>query len=144
MKRRQRTEVLIKANISVAKKLADEIELNHKIITIEEPNSGLVMVKMRETAQKHLFYLGELLVTEAKVQVNESIGLGIVQGNNDELAYCLAVIDAAYNADLPETAGWAAVLQEAQQSVLQAETEEALRILKTKVDFETVDEEVKA
>ena len=144
MKRRQRTEVLIKANISVAKKLADEIELNHKITTIEEPNSGLIMVKMRETAQKHLFYLGELLVTEAKVQVNQSIGLGIVQGNNDELAYYLAVIDAAYNADLPQTASWAAVLEDAQQSVLQAETEEALRILKTKVDFETVDEEVKA
>ena len=77
MKRKRRTEILIKGNRNLA---------------------------------NTLFYLGETLVTEATVYVNGSIGLGIVQGDEPELAYNLAVIDGAYNLNAKETIDWKELL----------------------------------
>ena len=82
--------------------LADSVREKYEIKVIEEPNQGLVMIKMRETAQKELFYLGEVLVTEAKVYVNGALGMGIVKGENEELAMNLAIIDGAYKANIEE------------------------------------------
>ncbi|MFW6030255.1 MAG: phosphonate C-P lyase system protein PhnG, partial [Halanaerobiales bacterium] len=97
MNRKRRTKVLIEGNFSLIKPIIDKIKEEEKIYTIEEPNTGLVMVKMRDSAKKQLFYLGEVLVTEAKVKIENSIGLGIVKGNNKGLAYDMAIIDALAN-----------------------------------------------
>ena len=69
MNRRRRTEILIKDNKDLATKLANEIKEKYEIKSIEEHNNGLVMIKMRETSKRELFYLGEVLVTESKVYV---------------------------------------------------------------------------
>lgn len=139
MKKRRRTEILVKGSMEIAKKLAKEIMDNYPIKTIEEPNNGLVMVKMRETAKKNLFYLGEIFVTEAKVQVEDSIGIGIVYGNNQELAFCLAVIDAAYNGSLKETESWSEILLNEEKNIKIEANKYQAKILKTKVSFETMD-----
>ncbi|SKC47714.1 phosphonate C-P lyase system protein PhnG [Maledivibacter halophilus] len=139
MKRRRRTEILIKGSVETSKKLAEEIINNYDIKTIEKPNSGLVMIKIRETAKKNLFYLGEVLVTEAKVQIEEHMGMGIVQDNKPELAYYLAVIDAAYNADLEETKLWTNILLEEEKRISEKKNKHQAQVLKTKVNFETMD-----
>lgn len=139
MKRRRRTEILVKGSIEVAKRLAEEIISNHNVKTIEKPNNGLVMIKMRETAKKSLFYLGELFVTEAKVQIEGNLGIGIVTGNNQELAYYLAVIDAAYNGNLEETKDFTHILLQEEKNIdIQIEKHGA-KVLKTRVNFETMD-----
>lgn len=97
------------------------------------------MVKMREAAQKSLFYLGEVFVTEAKVQIKDKLGIGIVTGNNQELAYYLAVIDAAYNAGLEETANWEQRLLDEEIKIKKKAEKEQRKILMTKVNFETMD-----
>lgn len=138
MKRRRRTEILIKGHSEIAKNMFEEIDKNYAIKTIEEPDSALVMIKMRESSKNSLFYLGEVLVTEAKVQINEAFGIGIVRGNRPELAYWLSVIDAAYNLELKETCTWEKILVEEEKRI---KTEEALndsKILKTKVNFESM------
>lgn len=96
MKRKRRTEILIKDNRSLVNRLKEEIESRYKVTVINESSHGLVIIKTREIAKNTLFYLGETLVTEATVYVNGSIGLGIVQGDEPDLAYNLAVIDVAY------------------------------------------------
>ncbi|WP_127581376.1 phosphonate C-P lyase system protein PhnG [Paenibacillus koleovorans] len=141
MKRKQRTEILIDGAPDIAAALAQEIEGRYEVTTLETPNHGLVMVKVRETAQNSLFYLGETLVTECKVRIAGHTGVGLLSGDRPEMAYRLAVIDAAYEAQLEETAAWTAVLQ-AESERLQAERhvlEEPIR--KTKVQFETMDTE---
>lgn len=139
MKRRRRTEILIKGSMELARRLSEEIEEKYAIKVIEEPDNGLVMVKMREAAQKSLFYLGEVFVTEIKVQIKDKLGIGIVTGNNQELAYYLAVIDAACNAGLEETGNWEQQLLDEEINI-QKKTEEVQgKILKTKVNFETMD-----
>ncbi|MCG8481817.1 MAG: phosphonate C-P lyase system protein PhnG [Clostridia bacterium] len=141
MKRRQRTEILVNGSINVAKKMAEEIMEHYHVKTIEEPNNGLVMIEMRETAKKNLFYLGEMFVTEAKVQVQDSLGIGMVYGNCPELAYYLAVVDAAYNADLKEAGGWSELLLEEEKNIKMKKDKEQAKILKTTVNFETMDVE---
>lgn len=139
MNRKRRTEILIKSDEALAKKLANSVRKKCGIKVIEEPNQGLVMIKMRETAKKELFYLGEVLVTEAKVYVNGALGMGIVKGENEELAMNLAIIDGAYKANIEETKLWEEVLIKAEEEIKDSERKEASKILETKVDFSTMD-----
>ncbi|WP_028392534.1 phosphonate C-P lyase system protein PhnG [Bacillus cihuensis] len=139
MKRKERTEILIQGSSTIAKDLAKEIEMKYTVTVIQQPENGLVLLKARETAKKSLFYLGELLVTECKVQIQNSIGIGIVKGYQEELAYCLAVIDAAYQADLTETRVWPHILEKEKENIQKNRQELHQSILRTKVSFETMD-----
>lgn len=139
MIRKKRTEVLIKGSAEVSKKLAQEILKTYKVKAIEETSNSLVMVKVRESAQQSLFYLGEVFITECKVMINGYLGIGMVKGHELELVYNLAIIDAAYNANLPETKEWAHVLW-LEEGRIKAEREGLQnKVLKTKVNFETMD-----
>ncbi|MHC1715272.1 MAG: phosphonate C-P lyase system protein PhnG [Acidaminococcaceae bacterium] len=138
MDRKRRTRILIEDPSGLARKLSEEIEGKYDVKIIEEPNSGLVMLKMRENSKRALFYLGEVIVVEAKVEVEGKLGIGIVTGNNEELAYWLAVIDAAFNAELAETKTWEELLQQEAEELYASLAEESERILRTKVNFETM------
>ncbi|NGP45090.1 phosphonate C-P lyase system protein PhnG [Bacillaceae bacterium SIJ1] len=138
MKRKKRTEILINGSLELSSSMAQEVSDRYSVTTIEEPNQGLIMVKMRESAQNSLFYLGEVLVTECRVQIEDKIGLGIVKGIEPELSYQLAVIDAAYEANLPETNEWATKLQAEEEKLVRARKANAAKVLRTKVNFETM------
>lgn len=139
MNRRKRTEILVKASAEVAENFAEEILKKYNVIVVEESNDGVVMVKLREKAKSSLFYLGEVLITECKVMINGSLGIGIIKGNEPERAYHLAVIDAAYNANLPETEAWENGLKHTEEVIVQANKVFTNKVLKTKVNFETMD-----
>lgn len=138
MHRRIRTEILIKSDNGLVEELVNQIINKYKVEEIEPSSNGLVMIKVRETSKKELFYLGEVLVSEAKYKVNGTIGVGIVASDNEELAKNLAIIDAAYNANLLETMKWDKRLLIEQQKIKKAENKRAAEILKTKVDFKTM------
>src|SRR5436190_11484789 len=102
MKRKRRTEILINGSQNIVEEMAREIQQGYQVKVIQEPENGLVMMKARETSKKTLFYFGEVHVTECKVQILQSIGIGIVKGDQPILAYQLAIIDAAFEEKLPE------------------------------------------
>lgn len=139
MKRRRRTEILINGSQKRTEDMVHVINEHYQVKVIQEPESGLVMVKVRETSQNSLFYPGEVLVTECKVQIKGTIGIGIVTGDQPELAYNLAVIDAAFEANLPETFAWVRLLENEEKLILEQRATANHAILKTKVDFETMD-----
>lgn len=139
MKRKQRTETLINGSPNIASVMAGEIKSRYDIEVMEEPNHGLVMVRVRETAQNSLFYLGEVLVTECKVRISGKIGVGLVKGDEPEKAYDLAVIDAAYAAQLEETVAWTSLLHAEGSLLEQEQAAYQAKVLRTKVDFETMD-----
>lgn len=141
MKRKRHTEILIKDNTGLASKCAEAVRKLYPVTEIQPPQEGLVMVKLREQARNSLFYLGEVLITEAKAMINGYPGLGLVRGNNGELARDLAVIDAAWQAGLEETAEWEGLFLAAEEKNLRREQEENGRILETKVDFASMQEE---
>jgi len=139
MKRKQRTEILVNGSPELAAAMADEIKSRYEVALIEEPNHGLVMVRVRETAQQSLFYLGEVLVTECKVQIEGATGVGLIKGDEPERAFDLAVIDAAYAAGLKETMSWPAALQTEGERIAAERAALFSDVLRTKVDFETMD-----
>lgn len=138
MNRKKRTEILIKGNSDLAEKIEKEIINKYEVKEMQEPNHGLVMIKVRDSAKKELFYLGEVLVTEAKYYVNGNLGIGVVVGDKEKLARSLAIIDAAYKAKVEEIEKWNKLLKAEEDSIKKKEVEEAMKILKTKVDFNTM------
>lgn len=139
MNRKRRCKVLIDGNSKIAEQLAAVIKSNYKINVLDVPNNGLVMLKMRENAKQSLFYIGEVAVIEARVEVQGSIGLGVLIGSDSQLAYNLAVIDAAYNANLPEILSWRDILLAEEGLIENKIKSKTASILKTKVDFATMD-----
>ncbi len=139
MERARRTRVLIEGSPELRRALSRSVEELRPVTTVEEARGGLVMMKMRETAKNSLFYIGELLVTEAKVQIDGHIGIGIIAGDHPEAARELAVIDAAFTAGLQEASRWEALLAAEESRIAGREALEASRIDRTRVSFESMD-----
>ncbi|PIC86957.1 phosphonate C-P lyase system protein PhnG [Sporosarcina sp. P20a] len=139
MKRRKRTEILIQEKGHLARTLAETITAVYECREITAPQYGMTMIKMRETAKNSLFYMGEVLVTEAKVEIANRIGIGIVAGMEEELAKHLAIIDAAYKADLPETFLWEPQLITAEDEIRKEKVRRQAELIGTKVNFETME-----
>jgi phosphonate C-P lyase system protein PhnG len=139
MNRKKRTEILIQGSADVAPQLAREILATYDLEIVEQSHSGLVMVQIRESAKRGLFYLGEVLITECKVMVNGNLGIGMVIGHEPELALHLAVIDAAYNGQLTEVTGWHDTLLAEEELIKRQHAAFNQQILRTKVNFDAMD-----
>ncbi|MBU5487723.1 phosphonate C-P lyase system protein PhnG [Clostridium sp. MSJ-8] len=138
MNRRERTRILIESKNNVAQKIADDIRQNYEINIIQEPENGLTMVKVRETAKKQLFYLGEVIIIEAKCSIDGVIGIGIVANDDEDLVLNLAIIDAAYNKEIKEIDKYDRMLEEEKINIDKYQEEINQEILQTKVDFTTM------
>ncbi|MEI8096017.1 MAG: phosphonate C-P lyase system protein PhnG [Spirochaetales bacterium] len=137
--RRERTRLLVLSPPELARELAQEVRALHLVEVLEPARAGLVMAQVLETARRSVFHLGEVLVSECKVRVSGTLGLGLVKGWNEDLAEDLAVVDAAYRAGLPVTEGWNGRLDDA-GTALEARLADERRLLETtRVDFQTMD-----
>ncbi len=144
MNRRTRTHTLVHAEKEFLQRLEEKIVRSHSVLMLEEPHHALVMMKMRETARHHLFYLGEVLVSECRVRLNGSLGLGIIRGDRMEEARMLAVIDACFNADSPLISELENSIYEEMQRQKEQRLRESAKVLVSRVHFETMEEEVKS
>ena len=131
--------ILVEGSDALRTRLSRERASSYEVIELDIPNDGLVMVEMREPARKTRFYLGEVLVTEAKAQVAGTAGLGIIAGDRPDDARKLAIIDAAFNAGLSETATWIDALEKEGLRLEREKQARATRLLETRVSFETMD-----
>lgn len=142
MNRKNRTRVLVEGSAELLERMALEAQRERKAEMVRKPDQELVMLKVREDAQRSLFYLGEALMTSCTVRLGDAFGYGMVLGEDENKAYQLAVVDAAYacgDASLP-LGEWDALLEEEQARL---EDEQLLRnaaLLRTQVDFSTMDE----
>lgn len=138
--RRRRTEALVESDRSVALGLARQIESEVRVRDLSTPRQGLVMCEVRETARNSRFNLGEALMSESRVRIGETEGLGVVLGSDSELARALAVIDAALEQPQP-----LACTPQVEQAILSAEESlarqrerEERRIMTSRVSFDTM------
>lgn len=140
MERKTRTRILVEGDPTLREGLAKEIDDRYPVVTVQDPTDGLVMVRMRESARKSLFYIGEVFATEAKVQVRGTIGLGIIAGDQPEAARQLAVIDAAFNASLPETLVWTERLLGEDERLTARRARDEHAVAATRVNFSSMDD----
>jgi alpha-D-ribose 1-methylphosphonate 5-triphosphate synthase subunit PhnG len=127
---------LTHAPAEAVKAFAEELIPALEPIEVLRNRSGLVMLPMEETAQGELFYLGEVLVAEAHVRAAGHQGYAACLGRDNAQALAIALIDAAFAANIarPQIEAFVAA-----QAALQADADAQLRreVEQTRVELET-------
>jgi alpha-D-ribose 1-methylphosphonate 5-triphosphate synthase subunit PhnG len=98
--RAERSALLAHAEASELTALADEFLAAHGAPTVTvAPQTGLVMMQVREPVAGHRFHLGEVLVTRAEVDWNGAVGWSMRLGTDRAATLAAAVCDAAAEVD---------------------------------------------
>lgn len=139
--RERRTRILVEGNPDLRHSLAEHVRRDYPVVELGPPDPGLIMTKMRETAKNSLFYIGEVLATEAKARVEGYTGLGLILGNQPEAARDLAIIDAAYNAKLSLCLEWVSLLEAEEERLALEHQKHHERLLETRVEFQRMQTE---
>jgi alpha-D-ribose 1-methylphosphonate 5-triphosphate synthase subunit PhnG len=139
MNKKEMFKIMCKGSRDKVIELATGIEKKYDVKITKKPAKTLVMLKMRETAAGTKFYLGELLACEATVEIDKVPGMAITAGDDFDKVLAMAVIDAAFNAGLPETKLLNEILLEIEKEVIENEKKEFGNHLKSKVDFRVME-----
>ena len=129
------SEILAESDFAVWSELAAKITSVYDIRIIEKPKTCLVMLPAKDCVEENPFYLGEVLITQAVVEINGQAGYGLVMEENPERALTFAIIDAVLNNSLPETKEIQAFLDEQQDKIQARRREENSKIAATRVNF---------
>ena len=95
MEKRRISRILARADGAAVKRLADEIKAVQSPVIVKAPEKSLAMIRMREPVQESLFYLGEVIVCEAIVDLAGKKGVAVLMGDDFDKVLDMAVIDAA-------------------------------------------------
>lgn len=131
--------IMSRAKTPRLKALSERISDRYDITVVKSPARSLAMIKMREPVCDSLYYLGEVMVTEAVVACNDVKGMAVTMGDDLERALYMAVIDCGFNSSF-------VVMGEIEQELLAMEARQNRRVeqenamhLKTMVRFNTMD-----
>lgn len=130
---------MAKADAAVIAELASNIKAQNNMTIIKEPNKTLTMIKMREPVKESLFYIGEVIVTEAIVELDGVKGMAVTMGDDYGKTLDMAIIDAACNKGVFNSENVLLGLESAQ--IVLEQKENAMH-LKTMVSFNSMDAEV--
>ena len=86
------------AVLAMAQKLRDA----HEVVVVKPPEKTLAMVKLRETVENGLFYVGEVIVWDAAVTLGGVPGMAVAMEGSADKALAMAVIDAAVSGGMFE------------------------------------------
>lgn len=94
--------ILMLAPADEVKQFAENLLDDLGQISVLQNRTGLVMLPYRDTAQGSAFYLGEVLVAEAHVRLeNHNVeGYAICTGRDLEQALAVSLLDAALQAEI--------------------------------------------
>jgi alpha-D-ribose 1-methylphosphonate 5-triphosphate synthase subunit PhnG len=127
---------LARASTDSVKAFADALIPELGPIEVLQNRTGLVMLPMEESVKGATFYVGEILVSEARVRLAGGEGYGACLGRDLEQALAIAIVDAAVAANKqgPRITAYLERL-----TVAHALTDEELRdqVEATRVEMET-------
>ena len=101
MNRKTRFEAMTAIDESDAVAIARRF-MSTSVRVITPPTVGMVMARAIDGALGEKFNLGEVLVTEARVQIDASEGWGMVMGARPDHAIAVAVVDAVLSESHPD------------------------------------------
>jgi alpha-D-ribose 1-methylphosphonate 5-triphosphate synthase subunit PhnG len=139
MEKKRLFRILARADAASVARLAKRLKEEHSATVVKEPNQTLTMIKLREPVKKSLFYLGEVMVCEAVVELDGTRGMAVAMGDDSEKTLNMAAIDAACNRGVFDGEPELLRMEAAQRE--REERENALH-LKTMVSFHSMDSEV--
>jgi len=138
VEKKRLTKILAKADRSVIAKLSADIQQTYRPVIIKERGKTLTMIKMREPVRQSLFYIGEVIVCEAVVEIDGMKGVAVAMGDDTEKTLDMAIIDAAINKGVFTGLDELLELEKEQNDRMMREN--ALH-LKTMVNFNSMDQE---
>ena len=138
MDKKRLTKILAKADKEVIASLSADIQKTYRPVIVKEPGKTLTMIKMREPVRQSLFYIGEVIVCEAAVEIDGVKGVAVVMGDDTEKTLDMAIIDAAINKGF--FTGMDTLFSLEKQQNDREMRENALH-LKTMVNFNSMDQE---
>jgi alpha-D-ribose 1-methylphosphonate 5-triphosphate synthase subunit PhnG len=138
MEKKRLTRILARADKQSVAALSTEILKSHRPVIIKEPGKTLAMVKMREPVKQTLFYIGEVIVCEAAVEIEGVKGASVAMGDDTEKTLNMAIIDAAINKGVFTGMDSLLALEKQQNDIIMREN--AMH-MKTTVNFESMDQE---
>ena len=139
MEKRRLSKILAKANAAQVRQMAEKIRKQYEVIVIKAPEKSLTMIKMRDPVKETLFFLGEVIVCEAIVDLAGKKGVAVLMGDDFDKVLDMAVIDAACNAGV--FARYDELERLEREQKIQLEKERAM-FLKTMVSFHSMDSAV--
>lgn len=137
MDERTRTKILNSLTFEQLEKIVPNI--NYEIV--KEPQLGTVMVKVNDKGRNGSFYIGEVVVYECFVKVNNVVGKGISLNDNPDFSKALAIINGLYKSNSDGEYNLTSKIIELKSIVDDKEKNQAKMILSTKVSFDTMVEE---
>ena len=138
MEKKRLTRILAKADRAAVAELSESIRKSYRPVIVKEPGKTLAMIKVRESVKQSLFYLGEVIVCEAAVEIDGARGAAVAMGDDIEKILDMAIIDAAINKGVFEDMD--ALLELERQQNDRVMRENAMH-MKTMVNFESLDQE---
>jgi alpha-D-ribose 1-methylphosphonate 5-triphosphate synthase subunit PhnG len=129
---------LAKADRQDVAAMAAYIRETHRPVILKEPGKTLAMIKMREPVKQSLFYIGEVIVSEAVVEIDGVQGAAVVMGDDVGKSLDMAIIDAAINKGVFTGMETLLTLERGQHDMVMRENS---MHLKTMVNFESMDQE---
>ena len=138
MDKKRLTKILAKADKSEVAALSADIQTKYQPVIVKEPGKTLTMIKLREPVKQSLFYIGEVIVCEASVEIEGVQGIAVLMGDDTEKVLDMAIIDAAVNKRAFHGMDKLLALEKQQDDLVMREN---VMHLKTMVNFESMDQE---
>ena len=138
MEKKRLTKILANADRECIASLAAGIQKTHSPVIVKGPDKTLTMIKMREPVKQSLFYIGEVIVCEATVEIDGIKGIAVLMGDDTGKTLDMAIIDAAINNGVFNDMDTLLELEKEQNDRVMREY--AMH-LKTMVNFESMDGE---
>jgi alpha-D-ribose 1-methylphosphonate 5-triphosphate synthase subunit PhnG len=92
--------ILARAPAASVKDFAEELIPALGPIEVLQNRTGLVMLPLEESVKGSTFYVGEVLVSEARVRLNGGEGYGACLGRDLQHALAIAIVDATLATNL--------------------------------------------
>ncbi|MEA1869421.1 MAG: phosphonate C-P lyase system protein PhnG [Euryarchaeota archaeon] len=138
MNRDKRFELIARAGSERICGVAEQILADTTVEVIKKPSSGMIMMRFRDTAEKCVFNLGEVLVTEAEVRIGSELGYAMVMGRDPEAALAGAILDAAIESGHPLVPEIIDLLESEEGRIKEELQKTWANVTTTKVDFEVM------
>lgn len=140
LKKSRLTKILVEGDSVLLKNMAAEVEKEAEIRMEKPPQTSLVMMKALDSVSTQPFYMGEVLVTECMVAIEDHFGMGVIMGEEPDRAYQIAVIDAAFNAHLPVVDRLMPLLEKEEGHIMESQSMESAIASASRVRFDTMED----
>jgi alpha-D-ribose 1-methylphosphonate 5-triphosphate synthase subunit PhnG len=128
--------LLARADRGLLIEAADAVLGDYEASTLDGPQLGTVLFQVREPIEHRRFYLGDVLVTEARVRIADCDGWSMRLGDDPEATVAAAVCDAALQFANPHHARLLALCASTDHEIRARRQSELDEVEETAIKFE--------